>query len=146
MRFDRPSVRSRRCSSCRAFVAFSAASSALGCGSSRSRLRLACLTGSASTVRLASSFRARSGLGQRLGDLLYGLHLFFALDAGPVDLFVGLAFRFFGRVFLDFSITIRSISSSSSKKSETYRNASRSSPIATKADCIPGSTRITRPL
>jgi hypothetical protein len=31
----------------------------------------------------------------------------------------------------DFSITIRSISSSSSKKSETYKNASRSSPTPT---------------
>ncbi len=37
-------------------------------------------------------------------------------------------------------------SSDSSKKSETYRNASRSRPIFTKADCIPGSTRVTRPL
>ncbi len=48
--------------------------------------------------------------------------------------------------FLPFSMTMRSISSSSSKKSDTYRNASRSRPISTNADCIPGSTRITRPL
>src|SRR5215467_12002924 len=37
-------------------------------------------------------------------------------------------------------------SSSSSRKSETYRKASRSSPMLTKADCMPGSTRVTRPL
>ena len=36
--------------------------------------------------------------------------------------------------------------SSNSMKSETYRKASRSSPISTKADCIPGRTRVTRPL
>jgi len=37
-------------------------------------------------------------------------------------------------------------SSLSSKKSETYRNASRSSPISTNADCMPGKTRVTLPL
>ena len=30
--------------------------------------------------------------------------------------------------------------------SVTYRNASRSKPMSTKADCMPGSTRVTRPL
>ena len=48
--------------------------------------------------------------------------------------------------FLAVSTTIRSNSASSSKKSETYRKASRSRPMSTNADCIPGSTRITRPL
>src|SRR5579883_3073330 len=42
--------------------------------------------------------------------------------------------------------SILSYSSLSSKKSETYRNASRSRPISTKADCMPGKTRVTFPL
>ena len=37
-------------------------------------------------------------------------------------------------------------SSCSSRKSVTYRNASRSSPRSTNADCMPGSTRVTLPL
>ena len=43
--------------------------------------------------------------------------------------------------------SVRSSScSSNSMKSETYRKASRSSPISTNADCMPGSTRVTFPL
>src|SRR5579884_391949 len=39
-----------------------------------------------------------------------------------------------------------SYSSFSSEKSETYKNVSRSRPRSTNADCMPGSTRVTRPL
>ncbi len=40
----------------------------------------------------------------------------------------------------------RSKSSVSSAKSDTYRKVSRSRPRSTKADCMPGKTRVTRPL
>ena len=39
-----------------------------------------------------------------------------------------------------------SYSSRCSRKALTYRKASLSSPMSTKADCIPGRTRVTRPL
>ena len=42
------------------------------------------------------------------------------------------------RTFSSTVLTTASYSSLSSKKSETYKNASRSSPISTNADCIPG--------
>ena len=41
---------------------------------------------------------------------------------------------------------VRRFSSSSSITSATYRNASRSCPMSTKEDCIPGRTRVTFPL
>jgi len=50
------------------------------------------------------------------------------------------------RILSSTLVTILSYSSLSSKKSETYRNASRSRPISTNADCMPGSTRVTLPL
>ncbi len=45
-----------------------------------------------------------------------------------------------------FSSSSVSSASSSSRKSVTYRKASRSRPTSTKADCMPGRTRVTRPL
>ncbi len=45
-----------------------------------------------------------------------------------------------------FSSSSDSSGSSISRKSVTYRKASRSRPKSTKADCMPGRTRVTRPL
>src|SRR5688500_18391167 len=41
-----------------------------------------------------------TGLNQRLGELLHGLHLLLTLDAGTIDFIVRFPFRFFRRSLL----------------------------------------------